>query len=901
MDDVHWADPASVDALAALVRRPPAAPVLIAVAAREGQMPAPLALALAGAHREDRVTALALAPLSREEAVELVGDAAAAIFEPSGGNPFYLEQLARVRDAPRPPAGAVDDTVPPAVAAALSSELDALAPDARRVLEAAAVAGDPFEPELAAAVADLPEADALHALDELLVSSLVRPAAAPRRFAFRHPVVRHAVYVATPPAWRLGAHARAAEALERRGAGAVARAHHVEYAAHAGDEAAIALLTTAAQQLEAPAPKTAERFYAAALRLLGDDRERGSRLRRLLADAQAAAGDAEAARRTLVDALQTAGPEDRLVLTVALANQEWWLGGHEDARRRLQVALGDQPAQPSADRIRLRLALTLTALLASDLDEARAQASDARADARALDAPAFELAALAAAALASASAADRGDDPERRLDESTAVLERLTGAELATRLPAFWMQGRTRRALGRLDASLDDLRRGAALAEQTGRERILLILTLESVATLIELGRLAEAVAAAEEGLERARLGGNPRMLLWAQSALASARLASGDVAEALRHAEQAVQDETRPDFHMAGQPGWCLGAALAAAGNADLAVAVMLDAFGGPELPTLVPSDRPAAARDLVEAQLMLGDVAGAQAMLARRRGDRRARRHAAGAGRRRRGPRRRPARPRATGGRRGGGTHGRRRSAARLRPGAAARGAGARRGRRPPRRGADADGGRGRARRLRGAAPARRGRARAAPARPPRRAARVGRRNRAHRARARDRLARRRGPHEPRGRRSARAQPAHDRGPPAQHLRQARRALTRGAHACAGGASAVAPWMKSGFGAALPQPSIVPAQASAAAASSAGTSIRERPRASATIAAGASGRRRTAAHQSPAEESGQTRSTAKETKSPCMSGMLPRGTRLAAPTERGCCAWDGRLAAEG
>ena len=43
-----------------------------------------------------------------------------------------------------------------------------------------------------------------------------------------------------------------------------------------------------------------------------------------------------------------------------------------------------------------------------------------------------------------------------------------------------------------------------------------------------------------------------------------------------------------------------------------------MLEAFGGPELPTLVPSDRPAAARDLVEAQLMLGDVAGAQAMLA-------------------------------------------------------------------------------------------------------------------------------------------------------------------------------------------------------------------------------------------------------------------------------------------
>jgi DNA-binding CsgD family transcriptional regulator len=609
MDDVHWADPASVDALAALVSRPPAAPVLIAVAAREGQMPAALALALAGAHREDRVTALTLAPLSRDEAVELVGDAAAVIFEQSGGNPFYLEQLARVRDAPA--AAAVDDTVPPAVAAALSAELDALAPEARRVLEAAAVAGDPFEPELAAAVAELPEADALHALDELLVGSLVRPVA-PRRFAFRHPVVRHAVYVATPPAWRLGAHARAAEALERRGAGAVARAHHVEYAAHAGDEAAIALLTSAAEQLQAPAPRTAARFYAAAMRL-GDERD--SRLPRLLADAQAAAGDAEGARRTLLDALQTAGPDERLALTVALANQEWWLGGHEEARRRLQVALGDQPAQPSADRMRLRLALALTALLARDLDEARGQAGDARADARTLGAPSFELAALAATALASASARD--DDAERRLEESTAALERLSGAELATRLPAFWMHGRARRQLGSLDASLGDLRRGAALAEQTGRERILLILTLESVATLIELGRLTEAVAAAEEGLERARLAGNPRMLLWAQSALSSALLVSGDVAEALRQAELAAQQETSADFHMTGQPGWCLGAALAAAGNADRAVPVLLEAFGGPELTSLVPADRPAAARELVETQLMVGDLAGAQAVV--------------------------------------------------------------------------------------------------------------------------------------------------------------------------------------------------------------------------------------------------------------------------------------------
>jgi ATP/maltotriose-dependent transcriptional regulator MalT len=562
---------------------------------------------------------LRLAPLSEPEAVELVGEAAAAIFPQAGGNPFYLEQLARVHDAPRVPAGVVDVSVPPAVAAALAAELAVLAPDARRVLDAAAVAGDPFEPELAAAVAELPEPAALHALDELLVRALVRPAAVPRRFTFRHPVVRHAVYVATPPAWRLGAHARAADALERRGAGPVQRAHHVEHAARPGDEDAIALLTTAATELHALAPRIAARFHATALRLLPDHaaEDERSRRQRSLADAQAAAGDPAGARETLLDALQTAGPGERLALTVALANQEWWLGGHEDARRRLQVALGELPAQASPDRVRLRLALALTALVACDLDEAQAQAGDARADARAIADPVFELAALACDALASASAA-AGPEAAHRLDRSAAALERLTGPQLATRLPALWMHGRARRALGQYEAALADLRRGAEIAGQTGRERVLLMITVESVATLIGLGRLAEATAAAEEGVDRARLSGNPRMLLWAQSALASARLAAGDVAAALRHGEQAAEEGTRADFHAAGQPGWCLGAALTAAGNADRAVPVMLDAFGGPELPAVLPADRPAAAADLIEAQLAQGDIAAAESALA-------------------------------------------------------------------------------------------------------------------------------------------------------------------------------------------------------------------------------------------------------------------------------------------
>lgn len=69
----------------------------------------------------------------------------------------------------------------------------------------------------------------------------------------------------------------------------------------------------------------------------------------------------------------------------------------------------------------------------------------------------------------------------------------------------------------------------------------------------------------------------------------------------------------------LAGHPGWCLGAALTAAGNPDRDVPAMLDAFGGPELPRVLPADRPAASADLVEAQLALGDIEAAEAALAR------------------------------------------------------------------------------------------------------------------------------------------------------------------------------------------------------------------------------------------------------------------------------------------
>src|SRR5204862_1767704 len=133
-----------------------------------------LSAAIERADRAGAVTRVELGALTALEARQLVGEEAAVLYDESGGNPFYLEQLARSLGRDGGVDGALDISltgieVPSAVAASLSEELGLLSDDARRLLDGASVAGDPFEPELAAAAAATSEAAAMEAIDELLL------------------------------------------------------------------------------------------------------------------------------------------------------------------------------------------------------------------------------------------------------------------------------------------------------------------------------------------------------------------------------------------------------------------------------------------------------------------------------------------------------------------------------------------------------------------------------------------------------------------------------------------------------------------------------------------------------------------------------------------------------------
>jgi predicted ATPase/DNA-binding CsgD family transcriptional regulator len=598
LDDLHWADTASVDLLGALLRRPPDAAVLIALAARPRQLPPRLAAALDRAHRGGAIARLELRALTRGEAAELLGDgvdaaAAGALYEESGGNPFYLEQLVRSLRHPLDRVATASDLagldVPPAVAAALAEELALLDARTRRLLEGAAVAGDPFEPELAAAAAGTAEASALEAVDELLGLDLLRRTDAPRRFRFRHPLVRRAVYESAPPAWRLSAHERTAAALAAAGSPAADRAHHVERSAHTGDAAAVAVLREAGEATAHRAPASAARWFAGALRLLPPDAPSAARIELLLARARAlaATGHFRDGHDALLESLSLLSADAvalRVRLTTACAGLEHLLGRHDEAHARLvgeMDRLGD-PASPEAAALMIELAMDGFALM--DYGRMRHWAERALSTARPLeDRP---LIAASAALLAFACAASGATElAERHCQEAAALVADLGDNELALRLDAAVNLAGAELYLDRYGDARAHAGRALDLGRATGQTE--LIPLAYSILGQIELqhGRLADAAGLLDDALESARLSGNVQALAGNLVQRSLTALAAGDLDTALATARENSELTVGLDQSLACAAGVAHAAALLETGELARAVDVLLRSSGGEQL----------------------------------------------------------------------------------------------------------------------------------------------------------------------------------------------------------------------------------------------------------------------------------------------------------------------------
>jgi hypothetical protein len=173
---------------------------------------------------------IALAPLSDPEAAALiaallgldasVGGLADTIAERAAGNPFFAEEIVRElaergvlsgeRGAYKSTAEVAEVSVPATLQATIAARIDRLEPDAKQTLNAAAVIGSRFTPELLAAVGSEPVLDTL-LRTELIDQVRFTPSA---EFAFCHPLIRTVAYESQLKSDRAQMHRRLAAAIE---------------------------------------------------------------------------------------------------------------------------------------------------------------------------------------------------------------------------------------------------------------------------------------------------------------------------------------------------------------------------------------------------------------------------------------------------------------------------------------------------------------------------------------------------------------------------------------------------------------------------------------------------------------------------------------------------------------
>jgi DNA-binding CsgD family transcriptional regulator len=234
VDDLHWADDASLGVLLALARRLADRPMLLALGYRTDEMTSNLRGMLAQLDRERLATELTLFRLSPADVEAMLraifaqaqpirADFLRTICEITDGNPFFIEEVIRALVATgdifqvdgRWQRRALSQLrIPRSVQDAVLRHRQNLSLEADTVLRLAAVAGRYFDFDLLAALTGYDESKLFTLMHELIGAQLVVEASN-ERFAFRHALTRQAVYAGLLSRERRLLHRRIAETLVR--------------------------------------------------------------------------------------------------------------------------------------------------------------------------------------------------------------------------------------------------------------------------------------------------------------------------------------------------------------------------------------------------------------------------------------------------------------------------------------------------------------------------------------------------------------------------------------------------------------------------------------------------------------------------------------------------------------
>ncbi len=272
LDDLHWADEATLQMLLHMAREMRRGRVLIVGTYREDEIDLahPMTPILAALNREPNVIRLGLAGLDADDVSRYVRESSGVtaspelldrLYEATEGNPFFVSEIVALMAEEGTLASAAAETrIPDSIREVLNARLRYLSEAAVEALTTAAVAGRSFGRDLLGRIQSGEATDLDSALEEGLNAQVIEEGSEPGRFRFSHALMRDTLLAQLSEARRNALHGEIGSALlglhresdeqprdeelaYHFGASAAANPEHVEPAAHfsflAGERAAM--------------------------------------------------------------------------------------------------------------------------------------------------------------------------------------------------------------------------------------------------------------------------------------------------------------------------------------------------------------------------------------------------------------------------------------------------------------------------------------------------------------------------------------------------------------------------------------------------------------------------------------------------------------------------------------
>ncbi|MFN8035642.1 MAG: AAA family ATPase [Acidimicrobiia bacterium] len=565
VDDLHWADGATLLALGALARRSFDLPLLVVLAHRPTSHPQDLESLVDSVRRAEQrglvsATWLELMALEPEAATTLgeriaggpLGPALADLVARCDGNPLLVAELVgslRAAGALTATSGCVEalpdggsGPLPARFRDTVRSRMANLDRESRTIAAIAAVLGSQFSlPELAAATRRTAR-DLVPVVEGLIDERLLLDTGHALRF--RHDLVRNAIADSIPPTLRTELHRSIGASLGAAGAPLSRVAEHVALGAAPGSQDAVAVLRRAASEIGPQDPSGAVRLLRRALEICAPTGADRDHLLAEVVDALAWSGRIHEARETATAVLaRPVAPVVEQGLRAALGRALLLLGrphdavSHEERLVELHEALGESTAWPLA-------LCAVCRLFAMDLDGALTAAERAIELGRRDGEPMAEILGLCVEVFG-----------RNGLGESVAALDAATRAvTLADRMPGgaghrlhpHLFRAIALLTLGKHDAAAAAVARGRLLGEAMGATWALPIYHFVTALAHWDRGLWDDLLAEVEAGVE---LGEEQQSLIaqvWAFAVVGRVRLFRDDLEGAASALDRA--DALRAD-----------------------------------------------------------------------------------------------------------------------------------------------------------------------------------------------------------------------------------------------------------------------------------------------------------------------------------------------------------------